>query len=92
MTNIIYNSKKSEKFKNQNHELKQPYYNRMQKNKMKKNLVKKIDERKEILNLLTNPGYKPMVFYYPYESSVNLTAGKDQKPIFYNALNVYNKR
>lgn len=56
-----------------------------------KNLINTINERKEILNLLENPGYRPMVLHYPYEANVNLTDGKNQKPIFYNKTNNYNK-
>ena len=41
----------------------------------------------EILKLLENPGYHPMILHYPYEAKVNLTAGKNQKPVFYNKIN-----
>ncbi len=61
--------------------------------KMVKNLVKKIDERKEILNLLTNLGYKPMIFNHPYESDIDLKKGRNQKPIFnVNEINFYKQK
>ncbi len=60
--------------------------------KMTKKLINKIDERIEILKLLTNPGYKPIIFNYPYESNVDLKKGENQKPIFnVNEINYYKK-
>lgn len=55
-----------------------------------KNLLNELNERIAILKLLEN-GHNPMILCYPYEAEVNLTAGKNQMPVFYNQVSAYNK-